>query len=130
MYNFLWFYLLAGSSANNDEQITNEQEKNANTFSEEIENNITSNDNCGDEDSSISAKEQLSVEEKEKDSADEDDLEKTPPELVNFRVVWNKKSYDVQFDVDLTVDQLKEHIQGLTGLQFVNQNFVTIFTLH
>lgn len=82
---------------------------------EDVEGSTANNENCTDEDPSVSNKEQLSVEEKEKDSAEEGDSEKTPPELVNFRMVWNKKNYDVEFDVGQTVDQLKEHIEGLTG---------------
>ena len=82
---------------------------------ESDENEADNNDVCDEDNPSVSAKEQLSVEEKEKDSAEEDNADKTPPELVNFRVVWNKKNYDVEFDVNQTVDKLKEHIQSLTG---------------
>ncbi|KAK3705208.1 hypothetical protein QZH41_013999 [Actinostola sp. cb2023] len=114
---FMTLHLPVGSSLDNDEQRTNDEQELLNlNVAEEIANIAANNDVCSEDNPSVSTKEQLSVEEKEKDSAEEDDAEKTPPELVNFRIVWNKKSYDVEFDVNQTVDQLKEHIQTLTGL--------------
>ncbi|XP_048575418.1 ubiquitin domain-containing protein UBFD1 isoform X2 [Nematostella vectensis] len=71
------------------------------------ENQIT------DEEEIVSPKEQQSVEEKEADTSDK---AKSAAEMVNFRVCWNKKNYDVTFDLDKSVDKLKEHIEELTGL--------------
>lgn len=35
--------------------------------------------------------------------------------LISFRVVWNKTNYDVTFDVNDTVGNLRKHIETLTG---------------
>jgi cobalamin biosynthesis protein CobT len=80
------------------------------------ENEADNNDVCDEDSPSVSTKEQLSVEEKEIDSTEEQNTVKSCQELVNFRIVWNKKNYDVEFDVGQTVDKLKEHIQELTGI--------------
>ncbi|EDO35790.1 predicted protein, partial [Nematostella vectensis] len=45
-------------------------------------------------------------------------------EMVNFRVCWNKKNYDVTFDLDKSVDKLKEHIEELTGLPVAMQKLM------
>ncbi|KAK6169078.1 hypothetical protein SNE40_020199 [Patella caerulea] len=37
-------------------------------------------------------------------------------ERVNFKVIYNKSKYDVNFGLDETVKELKEHIQTLTGV--------------
>ncbi len=37
-------------------------------------------------------------------------------EVVSFRVVWKKTSYDVAFPLDEKALKLKEHIQTLTGM--------------
>lgn len=63
------------------------------------------------------------VQEKEQDN---DETEKTSnnqdiqpskscSEEIQFRVVWNKKNYDVTFGLDETADSLKQHIESLTG---------------
>ena len=61
------------------------------------------------------SKEDLSVEEKEKDTTEEDQATSSR-EAASFRVVWNKKNYEVTFPVDETADSLKQHIEKLTGL--------------
>ena len=35
--------------------------------------------------------------------------------VVSFRVVWNKKNYDVTFNANESVGKLKKHIESLTG---------------
>ena len=40
-------------------------------------------------------------------------------ECVDFRVVWNKKSYSVSFPLDHKAIKLKEHIESLTGMEYV-----------
>ena len=59
-------------------------------------------------------KEALSVEEKEKDTTEEA-LVASCGETASFRVVWNKKNYEVTFPLDETADSLKQHIENLTG---------------
>lgn len=61
------------------------------------------------------SKEDFSVEEKEKDTTEEDQASSSG-ETASFRVVWNKKNYEVTFPVDETADSLKQHIENLTGL--------------
>lgn len=61
------------------------------------------------------SKEDFSVEEKEKDTTEEEQVNSSR-ETASFRVVWNKKNYEVTFPVDETVDSLKQHIEKLTGL--------------
>ena len=75
--------------------------------SAEVENEIE----CMNEKS----KEDFSVEEKEKDTTEEDQASSSR-ETASFRVVWNKKNYEVTFPVDETADSLKQHIENLTGL--------------
>ena len=36
-------------------------------------------------------------------------------DLVDFKVVFNKKKYDVSFPLDETIAKLKTHIQEITG---------------
>ena len=67
------------------------------------------------EDSNEKSKEDFSVEEKEKDTTEEDQATSSR-ETASFRVVWNKKNYEVSFPVDETADSLKQHIEKLTGL--------------
>lgn len=62
------------------------------------------------------SKENFSVEEKEKDTTEEDQAASSSRETASFRVVWNKKNYEVTFPVDETADSLKQHIENLTGL--------------
>ena len=38
-----------------------------------------------------------------------------PENMVSFRVVWNKHNYDVTFNANDTVGNLKKHIETLTG---------------
>ena len=61
------------------------------------------------------SKEDFSVEEKEKDTTEEEQG-CSSRETASFRVVWNKKNYEVTFPVDETADSLKQHIENLTGL--------------
>lgn len=61
------------------------------------------------------AKKDLSAEEKNKDST-EDEPTTSCRETASFRVVWNKKNYEVTFPIDETADCLKQHIENLTGL--------------
>jgi hypothetical protein len=35
--------------------------------------------------------------------------------MISFRVVWNKKNYDVTFNANDTIENLKKHIETLTG---------------
>ena len=37
-------------------------------------------------------------------------------EAVDFRVVWNKQSFHISFDLEKKMGDLKEHIQRLTGM--------------
>ncbi|KAM7433824.1 Ubiquitin domain-containing protein ubfd1 [Porites harrisoni] len=67
------------------------------------------------EDSNEKSKEDFSVEEKEKDTTEEEQA-CCSRETASFRVVWNKKNYEVNFPVDETADSLKQHIENLTGL--------------
>lgn len=46
------------------------------------------------------------------DNADED---AKPKETVTFKVVFNKKKYDVTFALEDTVADLKTHLETLTG---------------
>lgn len=39
----------------------------------------------------------------------------SPVEVVEFKVVWKKNTYDVSFPLDERVDKLKEHISTLCG---------------
>ena len=66
------------------------------------------------EDKNDKSKEDSSVEEKEKDTTEEEQA-CCSRETVGFRVVWNKKNYEVTFPVDETADSLKQHIENLTG---------------
>lgn len=36
-------------------------------------------------------------------------------EMIEFKVVYNKKTHNVRFPLDETVDHLKEHIESLTS---------------
>ena len=38
-----------------------------------------------------------------------------PENMVSFRVLWNKHSYDVTLSANETVGNLKKHIETLTG---------------
>ena len=41
--------------------------------------------------------------------------ELSPEDMISFRVVWNKKNYEVHFNSKDTVGNLKKHIESLTG---------------
>lgn len=69
----------------------------------------------GSVDMNEKSKEDFSVEEKEKDTTEEEQG-CSSRETASFRVVWNKKNYEVTFPVDETADSLKQHIENLTGL--------------
>ena len=60
-------------------------------------------------------KEVASVEEKERDTSEEPNGADSCKETVKFRVVWNKKNYEVVFALDDSADNLKQHIEELTG---------------
>ncbi|XP_028406585.1 ubiquitin domain-containing protein UBFD1-like [Dendronephthya gigantea] len=44
--------------------------------------------------------------------------------MISFRVVWNKKNYDVTFNSNDTVESLKKHIETLTGLPVSTQKLM------
>lgn len=39
-------------------------------------------------------------------------------ESVTFKVIYNKQKYDVTFELDKTILDLKKHVQTLTGKRF------------
>jgi hypothetical protein len=41
-----------------------------------------------------------------------------PKESVDFKVIYNKNKYDVNFLLDSTVGQLKQHLQDIIGIAF------------
>lgn len=41
-----------------------------------------------------------------------------PKESVDFKVIYNKNKYDVNFLLDGTVGQLKQHLQDIIGISF------------
>ena len=45
--------------------------------------------------------------------------ESAPKEMVDFKVVYNKKKLDVTFLLDETVLELKKHLEKITGLYFL-----------
>ena len=61
------------------------------------------------------SKEAASVEEKEEDTSADGRTTASCRETVQFRVVWNKKHYEVAFALDESADNLKKHIERLTG---------------
>lgn len=78
------------------------------------------------EDMNEKSKEDFSVEEKEKDTTEEDQATSSR-ETASFRVVWNKKNYEVTFPVDETADSLKQHIENLTGLMIFGLTLNALF---
>lgn len=46
-----------------------------------------------------------------------EDESKAVVDMIHFRIIWNKQNYDVTFDPNETVRNLKKHIETLTGLQ-------------
>lgn len=78
------------------------------------------------EDMNEKSKEDFSVEEKEKDTTEEDQATSCR-ETASFRVVWNKKNYEVTFPVDETADSLKQHIENLTGLMIFGFTLIFCF---
>lgn len=44
--------------------------------------------------------------------------------MISFRVVWNKKNYEVKFDANDTFENLKKHIESLTGLPVSTQKLM------
>ncbi|KAI8494966.1 ubiquitin domain-containing protein UBFD1-like isoform X1 [Branchiostoma floridae x Branchiostoma belcheri] len=44
------------------------------------------------------------------------DVLSEPKETIDFKVMWNKKKYDITFPLDDTVEMLKKHIHSLTGI--------------
>lgn len=55
---------------------------------------------------------------------DESTIQISPEDLINFRVVWNKKNYEVEFDANDTVENLKKHIESLTDLPVSTQKLM------
>ncbi|XP_066992215.1 ubiquitin domain-containing protein UBFD1 isoform X1 [Anabrus simplex] len=41
---------------------------------------------------------------------------KVPTEFVDFKVIYNKTKYDISFELDNTVGQLKQHLQDVIGV--------------
>ena len=78
------------------------------------------------EDTNEKSKEDFSVEEKEKDETEEEQATSSR-ESASFRVVWNKKNYEVTFPVDETADSLKQHIENLTGLLLYWHTFNVLY---
>lgn len=77
----------------------------------------------GSEDTNEKSKENFSVEEKEKDTTEEEQA-CLSRETASFRVVWNKNNYEVTFPIDETADSLKQHIENLTGLPVAMQKLM------
>ena len=50
--------------------------------------------------------------------------ETTSENIVSFRVVWNKKNYDVTFNANVSVGNLKKHIESLTGIPVTMQKLM------
>lgn len=48
----------------------------------------------------------------------------SPEDMISFRVVCNKKNYDVSFNAKDTVENLKKHIETLTGLPVSTQKLM------
>lgn len=46
-----------------------------------------------------------------------EDESKAVVDMIHFRIIWNKQNYDVTFDPNETVRNLKKHIETLTGLR-------------
>lgn len=44
-----------------------------------------------------------------------------PKDSVDFKVIYNKNKYDVNFLLDGTVSQLKQHLQDIIGIAFLLQ---------
>lgn len=44
-----------------------------------------------------------------------------PKDSVDFKVIYNKNKYDVNFLLDGTVGQLKQHLQDIIGIAFLLQ---------
>ena len=42
-----------------------------------------------------------------------------PKEMVDFKVVYNKQKYDINFALDDSVSSLKQHLETLTGISIV-----------
>lgn len=40
----------------------------------------------------------------------------TLQDVGTFKVVFNKKKYDISFDLDSTISQLKEHLHSIIGI--------------
>ena len=57
--------------------------------------------------------------------------EKVPEEVVTFKVIFNKKKHDVNFDLNSTIAQFKEHLHTVIGmfcsLQSVRDKLLSAF---
>jgi hypothetical protein len=42
-----------------------------------------------------------------------------PKDSVDFKVIYNKNKYDVNFLLDGTISQLKQHLQDIIGTAFL-----------
>jgi hypothetical protein len=58
------------------------------------------------------------------DQLESDSAAEVESELVNFKVVYNKQSFNVSFPMDSTVLSLKEHVQQLTDVEVNNQKMM------
>jgi len=51
-------------------------------------------------------------------------VEVTPQEMVDFKVVYNKQTFNVTFPIDSTVLSLKQHLEALTDVEVNNQKIM------
>ncbi|RWS07439.1 ubiquitin domain-containing protein UBFD1-like isoform X2 [Dinothrombium tinctorium] len=66
----------------------------------------------------------LSTENLAASSSCEQNGDGTALENVNLKIIYNKEKFDVSFNLDATVSQLKDHIQTLTGVPSSMQKIV------
>ncbi|ESO87415.1 hypothetical protein LOTGIDRAFT_235090 [Lottia gigantea] len=52
------------------------------------------------------------------------ETDKSNAEKVDFKIIYNKSKYDVSFSLDETIHQLKQHVQGLTGVPHAMQKLM------
>ena len=82
---------------------------------------ISESEKIVDQPETNDSKESASVEEKEQDTTEtkklsnDQETQQSCAEQIQFRVVWNKKNYEVTFGLEETADSLKQHIESLTG---------------
>ncbi|PSN43632.1 Ubiquitin domain-containing protein UBFD1 [Blattella germanica] len=73
-----------------------------------------SSEKCNSE--SKGAESDASSQSKDKDLGLPKDEIELPKESVDFKVIYNKNKFDVNFLLDNTVGQLKQHLQGIIGV--------------